>query len=127
MSTKVVGRQEYSKEYRAIPTSAFFSTVTDNGIELTTYTEEQDFTPNEPAQPGAVYVLRTIQARIIINPVQAKMLSSLLKSQLDVYEKTHGKILTPQEIEKAFAELAAKHPQAQSGSTLSRKPDVGVQ
>lgn len=127
MSTKVVGRQEYSKEYRAIPTSAFFSTVTDNGIELTTYTEEQDFTPNEPAQPGALYVLRTIQARIIINPVQAKMLLSLLKNQLDVYEKTHGKILTPQEIEKAFAELAAKHPQAQSGSTLSRKPDVGVQ
>jgi len=127
MSAKVVGRQEYAKEYRAIPTSAFFSSVTDNGIELTAYTEEQDFTPHEPAQPGAVYVLRTVQARIIINPVQAKMLLSLLKNQLDVYEKTHGKVSSPQEIEKAFSELAAKHPQAQSGSTVNRKPDAGVQ
>lgn len=94
-------------------------------FELTAYVDEDDFTPNAPQQ-GNIYVRRTVETRLAVNPVQMKLLHELIGQQLKTYEHGYGKIPLPQEIQSRFAEMT-KNQSSPTTTARSTKPSVGIQ
>ena len=122
---QVVVRNEYASTYKQIPVSAFVTTLSEKGLEMTAYVEEEDFKPEGTIQPGVIYVKRTLETRLAVNPLQLKLLHSLIGRQLENYEKVYGKIPTPEEVNTRIAELS-KQQQPQT-TTTGNKSSVGIQ
>ena len=126
MQPKVVMRTEYANTYKQIPISAFFSSITDKGFEITAYVEEEDHTPPEPPQPNTVYVRRIIETRLVISAIQMKQFHELLGKQIAGYEQVYGKILSTQQVAEKFSEFA-KQNNPDTMNMSSSKPSVGIQ
>jgi hypothetical protein len=122
---QVVVRNEYASTYKQIPVSAFVTTISEKGLELTAYVEEEDFKPEGMIQPGVIYVKRMIETRLAVNPIQLKLLYTLLGRQLENYEKVYGKIPTPEEVNTRIVEMSKQ--QQPATTTTSTKSSVGIQ
>jgi hypothetical protein len=122
---RVVFRTQYASTYKQIPVNAFTGNTTEKGIELRAYTEEHDFTPQEPPQPNSVYVLKTIETCLVINPMQAKSLHQFLGSKIKEYEDVYGTIPSYEEVNKKLQEKAGA--QIATTTTNVKKPDIGIQ
>lgn len=122
---QVVVRNEYASTYKQVPVSAFVTTLSEKGLELTAYVEEEDFKPEGTIQPGVIYVKRTIETRLAVNPIQLKLLHSLLGRQLENYEKVYGKIPTPEEVNARITEVSKQ--QQPPTTTTGTKSSVGIQ
>ena len=125
--SKIVIRTEYSKDYRRIPVTAFFLQLTESGFELNAFSDENDFTPQEVPQRNSAYVRRTIETRLIVNPMQAKQLHEILGQNIQTYEQLYGKIPSPLDVQKRATELQTKSQQPTQVSTDSRQSNFGVQ
>ncbi len=70
-------------------------------FEVIIYSEEmiaEDSLATLRPEPSKVRIRRTLQCRLIIDPVQAKSLAKWLTHHISEYEKTFGRIITPDEI-----------------------------
>ena len=123
---KIVLRTEYAPDYKRIAVTSFIGQVNENGFELTALVDEGDFTPQVAPAQNSVYIRRRVETKLVINPIQAKLLHGLLGDHIQQYESIHGKIPSPAELQQKVAELQAKSPIPQSDTT-SNRPTFGVQ
>lgn len=69
-------------------------------FEAIVYSEEmisEDALAKLRPEPSKIRVRRVLQCRLIIDPVQAKSLAKWLAQHVSEYEKTFGRIITPDE------------------------------
>ena len=95
---------EKHKDYRTIVVDGVFGGHKPGTFEVIVYTDELE--PDEalaaiPTARDKIKVRRTIQCRLVLNPVQAKTLERWLATQIQAYEKKFGKIPFPAEKEQA--------------------------
>jgi hypothetical protein len=124
---RVVIRSEYADTYRNIPVTAFLFNVSEKGIEITAFVDEEDHTPAEMPQPNSVYVKRRIETRLSINPFQAKALYDMLGRNLKDYQDVFGKIAPQDEIQQRASEKQKETGRGVSKGPTSTKPSSGVQ
>jgi hypothetical protein len=118
-------RTQYASTYRQISVSAFNGNATEKGIELTAYTDEQDFVPPEQPDPNTVYLLRTLETHLTINPMQAKSLHEFLGLKLKEYEEIYGAIPTFEDVKSRIeGKMQARGP---TNMDTSKKPSFGIQ
>ena len=55
----------------------------------------------EPPDPGKIIIMRTITARLVLDPIMAKQLARWLNGQVQIYERFYGEIRAPQGAEKS--------------------------
>ena len=122
---QVTFRTQYAPTYKMISVNAFVGHTTEKGIELRAYSEEQDFTPLEQPQPNSIYVLRTMETCLIINPMQAKLLHGFLATKIKECEEIYGAVSTAEEVSKKIHEKTQA--QVSTSTNLSKKPDICIQ
>ena len=92
---------ERHEGYRTIIQSGVFGGHRPGFFEWIVYTDEliaDEALGTIPPDSAKAYVKRTIQCRIVVNPVEAKNLLKWLSGHINEYEKAFGKIVTPEEI-----------------------------
>jgi hypothetical protein len=92
---------ERHEGYRTIIQSGAFGGHRPGFFEWIVYTDElvaDDALGTIPPDSAKTYVKRTLQCRILVNPVEAKNLHRWLSQHISEYEKAFGKIVTPKEM-----------------------------
>ena len=100
----VVQKDEH---YRDIIVNGVYGGHRPGFFEALIYTEEivaDDALSSQPIDGKKIYIQRTLQCRLILDPVQAKSFAKWLKNHITAYEKTFGKIVMPEELGKKFTE-----------------------
>ena len=123
-TTRVVTRNQYASTYKQIPVQAFMVTTTEKGIELRAFTEEHDFTPSEPPQANSIYIQRTVETCLVINPMQAKSLNHFLEGKIREFEEIYGTIPSYEDVSKKRQEKAIA--QNTTNVVIPKKSDFGI-
>ncbi len=72
------------------------------GLEATLYSEESDFVKALESQPpnmGRTVIMRTLEASIVLDPVQMKSTHQWLGNLVKEYERVYGTIPSPEELQ----------------------------
>ena len=109
-TVQLVGEQEQaqievakSNDYRTIIVNGLFGGHRPGFIEAIVYTEEMtvdDALETVVADPSKVHIRRTLQARLLIDPVEAKRIARWLARHISEYENKFGKIVVPEDAEE---------------------------
>jgi len=100
----VVQKDEH---YRDIIVNGVYGGRRPGYFEAILYTDElsgDEALRSVPPDTGKIVIRRTIQCRLVIDPVQAKSIARWLSNHVAEYEKEFGKIPFPEEIERKFDE-----------------------
>jgi len=95
---------EKHENYRTIIQSGVFGGHRPGFFEWIVYTDEisaEDALSTIPPDSAKLYIKRTLQCRLILSPVQAKILYEWLGEHIRKYEEIYGKIITPKELKKS--------------------------
>jgi len=85
------------QNYRTIIVSGLFGGHRPGFFEAVLYTDEMvadEALKTGAGEPTKVYIRRTLQCRLLLDPVQAKSIAKWLTGYISEYEKTFGKIIT---------------------------------
>ena len=96
----VVKRHDH---YRDVIINGIFGGHRPGFIEAVIYTEEMladKALSAHRTDPKQIEIQRTIQFRLIMDPVQAKSFAQWLNNHITLYEKAFGRIIMPEEAEK---------------------------
>ena len=88
------------ENYRTIIVNGVFGGHRAGYFEAVIYTDEMvadESLSTIPPDPTKVRVKRELQCRLVMDPVQAKMLMKWLAQHIEQYEKAFGKIVLPGE------------------------------
>jgi len=94
---------ERHEKYRGIVQSGVIGGVRPGFLEWVVYTDEtimDDSLTTVPPDPAKSYVKRTLQCRLVLTAIGAKIFSQWLADNINKYEKTFGKIAMPKEMMK---------------------------
>lgn len=95
---------EYSPTFKQILVADIIGGVRPLGVSITVYSEESDFTAvleTHPISTGRVKIKRIIECELIVNPMEMKSIHDWLGIKIKQYEKTFGRIRSPEEIESS--------------------------
>ena len=98
-----------NENYRTITVNGLFGGSRPGYIEAILYTDEMiaDEALKEPVpDPAKIKILRTLKCRLIMDPIQAKLISDWFIKQISEYEKRFGKILTQEEMSQQKKEVS---------------------
>jgi hypothetical protein len=124
---KIALRSKYADTYKNIPVTAFNIGTSEKGIELTCYVDEDDFAPEQQIEPNTIYIKRTIETRLTVNPFQAKALLALLSKNIKDYEDVFGKLPSPDEIQQRALEKQKQTVRNLPQNTSSTRSSGGIQ
>jgi hypothetical protein len=99
---------ERDENYKAIIQSGIYGGHRPGFFEWVVYTDEMvadDSLSTVPPDPGKITIKRTLQFTLIATPFEAKSMASWLTHHIEEYEKTFGKIPTPEDLGKKAKEL----------------------
>lgn len=94
------------ERYRDIIVNGIFGGPRPGFFEAILYTDElvvDEAVKSVPFNNEKLYLRRTIQCRLVMDPVQAKSFAMWLNRHIQSYEKTFGKIVTIEELSQARA------------------------
>ncbi|MEM2926005.1 MAG: hypothetical protein QW220_06050 [Candidatus Bathyarchaeia archaeon] len=102
MSGQLEPKVEVAKDpnYRTILVNGLFGGHRPGFFEAIVYTDEmvaEDALATLRGDPSKVRIRRTLQCRLLMDPVQAKSIAKWLTGHIAEYERTFGKIPTPEE------------------------------
>jgi hypothetical protein len=100
----------YSDTYKRINVAGIFGGILPGGLEAIVFSEErraEAVLETAPISPERMTVKRTIEAELIIDPMQMKSIHSWLGDKISEYERLFGRIPSPEEVENR----AKRHPQ----------------
>jgi hypothetical protein len=89
-----------SADYRSIVVNGLFGGHRPGYFEGILYTDElegKDALSTAQLAAERAFVKRTIQCRLVIDPVTAKSIAKWLNEHIAMYEQTFGKIPTPED------------------------------
>ena len=92
---------ETSDGHRQIIVSGVFGGTRPFGLEAVLYSEKQDVEKvikSQPPDPTKTVIKRTIEATLIIDPVQMKSIHQWLGDNIKEYERLFGPIPSPEEL-----------------------------
>ena len=93
---------EYSPAYRRINVAGMFGGVMAGGLEAIVYSEERRVAKvlqSQPINPTRMSIKRTIDAELLIDPLQMVAIHKWLGEKIAEYEKLFGRIPSPEELE----------------------------
>lgn len=93
---------EYSPTYKRINVAGIFGGIAGGGLEAVVYSEERRAAKalqSQPINPARVSIKRSIEAELIIDPLQMVATYKWLGEKIADYEKLFGHIPSPEEIE----------------------------
>lgn len=96
---------EYHPSFRTMNVDGVFGSMRGMHMEIILYTDElesQQALSSAEAQPQKTKVKRTIQSRLLIDPLEAKIILQWLTAQINQYEKAFGRIPSPEELNAKF-------------------------
>jgi len=102
MSEMPTVRSGYSSSYKRIHVSGIFGGIMPGGLEAIIYTEERraDQVLESPTlAPSRMTIQRTIEAELIIDPMQMKAIHKWLGDKITEYESLFSRIPSPEEVE----------------------------
>ena len=89
--------------YRTIVVNGLFGGHRPGYIEAVVYTEGTDASEalaSPKPDSSKIRVRRTLQCRLVIDPIEAKRIATWLTRHISSYESAFGKIVLPEEIEE---------------------------
>ena len=95
-------QSKYAESYRRIPVAGIVGGILAGGIEAVIYSEErrvEGVVETQPVSPNRMSIERTVEAALLIDPMQAKSIHQWLGQQIAEYERIFGRIPSPEEIE----------------------------
>lgn len=98
-----------SDTYKTINVTGVFGGLRPGFFEVVVFSDEMKIEKaleTNPPNPEKIAAKRTIECRLILNPFQAKSLSTWLQGIVEDYEKQFGEIRMITEVEKQFGEMA---------------------
>jgi hypothetical protein len=102
MSDIPVIRSEYSPTYKRVNVSGIFGGIIPGGLEAIVYSEERraDQVLESPALlPNRITIKRTVEAELLIDPMQMKSIHRWLEQKIEEYERVFAHIPSPEEVE----------------------------
>ncbi|TLX66524.1 MAG: hypothetical protein E6L03_09160 [Thaumarchaeota archaeon] len=100
----------YSEQYRTVNVAGIFGGIIPGGAEAIIYSEERRIDKAIAAAIPAtsrMYVKRTVEFNMIINPSQMKAIHKWLGDRISQYEQVFGNIPSPEEVDSR----TRRHPQ----------------
>ena len=94
---------EKHENYRTIFQTGVFGGPRAGLFEWVIYTDEMvvdDSLTTVPPDPAKMHIKRTLQCLVRLTPIEAKGLAEWLNRHISEYEKTFGKIVTPEDLAK---------------------------
>lgn len=108
-SKELTIESEYSPQFRRILLSGIWGIITQVGLEATIFSEQvivDDVAKSPKLDKGTLRMKRTVEAGIIINPLQMKAIYTWLESKIKEYEHIFGKIPSDEDIKKRVGTLS---------------------
>lgn len=93
----------YSDEYRRINVAGVVGGILVGGFEIAVYSEERRVdrvVQTQPLSPNRMKVRRTIEANLLLDPMQAKSIHEWLGQQIAKYEQIFGRIPSDEDIQR---------------------------
>lgn len=93
---------KYSETYKRINVAGIFGGILPGGVEAVLYSEErriEEVLQTEPPSGNRTSIRRTIEAELLIDPLQMKSIHKWLGDKISEYEKIFGRIPSPEELE----------------------------
>lgn len=93
---------KYHEQFRTFNVDGIFGGMRGMHLEAILYSDEMETEQalsTAQAQPQKTKVKRTIQSRLIIDPLEAKIIIQWLTAQINQYEKLFGRVPSPEELE----------------------------
>ena len=90
-----------SDTHKRILVAGVFGGARSYGLEVTVYSEQGDYErvlESQPLNPARHIVRRTIEATLVIDPMQMKSIHDWLGKNMAEYERMFGKIPSPEEV-----------------------------
>lgn len=95
-------KSDYSQTYKRIHVAGIFGGILPGGLEAILYSEErraEKALETEPISSNRVFVKRTVEAELIIDPLQMKSIHKWIGDKIVEYERIFGRIPSPEELE----------------------------
>jgi hypothetical protein len=99
----------YSDTYKRIYVAGMFGGVLPSGLEAIVFSEErraEGVLETAPISPDRMTIKRTVEADLIIDPMQLRSIHTWLGEKIAEYERLFGPIPSPEEVESR----ARRHP-----------------
>jgi hypothetical protein len=103
MVNRVEIEAEYSPLYRRINVAGIFGGIVAGGLEAVIYSEERridKILKTQPISTKEVFIKRTAEADLIIDPMQMKSIHQWLGEKIEEYERVFGKIVTSEQLDE---------------------------
>jgi hypothetical protein len=92
----------YSDTYKRINVAGIFGGILPGGLEAIVYSEERRadaVLETAPISPEKIIVKRTVEAELIVDPMEMKSIHAWLGDKIAEYERLFGKIPSPDEVQ----------------------------
>jgi hypothetical protein len=99
----------YSNTYKRIHVAGIFGGILPGGLEAVVFSEErraEAVLETVPISPERMTVKRTVEAELIIDPMQMKSIHTWLGEKIAEYERLFGQVPSPEEVE----DRSRRHP-----------------
>src|SRR5215216_4163527 len=110
MSNIPVIRSDYSSTYKRINVAGIFGGIVPGGLEAIVYSEErraEQVLESPELAPNRMTIKRTVEAELIMDPMQMKSVLLWLQQKIEEYERVFAHIPSPEEVQSR----AGRHPQ----------------
>lgn len=96
-------QSEYSSTYKRINVTGIFGGIIPGGLEAIVFSEERRAElalETQPISSDRMTIKRTIEAELLIDPMQMKAINRWLGEKIKEYEKIFGPIPSSEEVER---------------------------